>query len=261
MACAYIIVDMKISDPEQYKQYMADAPAAVKAHGGEYLVRGGVHEVLEGGWQPARIAMLRFTAWPQPRLFTTPSCTVPPAPSVPARPNFSTWSWSRACQRLWFDSGGLTRCGSETRPKAVRVCSGHTPHAHRMLQDEYKRVKPASPPQTNLQRRVGWSSGCWRALACWPSNPAWAGRAASPEALSRWCPKPAASRPTAYAATRQKSSGSSTPRASRPARGGAMAMALQQAQTRPLHAGAASHPPPVFGRHAIALLHLQAVPG
>ncbi len=60
MPCAYIIVDMKISDAEQYKQYMAEAPAAVKAHGGEYLVRGGPHVVLEGLWQPARIALLRF---------------------------------------------------------------------------------------------------------------------------------------------------------------------------------------------------------
>ncbi len=60
MPCAYIIVDMKISDTEQYKQYMADAPAAVKAYGGEYLVRGGPHVVLEGAWQPSRIAMLRF---------------------------------------------------------------------------------------------------------------------------------------------------------------------------------------------------------
>ncbi len=60
MPCAYIIVDMKVSDNEQYKQYMAAAPAAVKAAGGEYLVRGGRHAVLEGGWQPTRIAMLRF---------------------------------------------------------------------------------------------------------------------------------------------------------------------------------------------------------
>ena len=60
MPCAYIIVDMKISDPAQYQQYMADAPAAVKAFGGEYLVRGGPHEVLEGTWQPARVAVLRF---------------------------------------------------------------------------------------------------------------------------------------------------------------------------------------------------------
>ena len=60
MPCAYVIVDMKVSDPEQYKRYMAAAPAAVKAFGGEYLVRGGRHAVLEGGWQPSRIAMLRF---------------------------------------------------------------------------------------------------------------------------------------------------------------------------------------------------------
>ncbi|MBP7666261.1 MAG: DUF1330 domain-containing protein [Burkholderiaceae bacterium] len=60
MPCAYVIVDMKISDPEQYKGYMAAAPAAVKAFGGEYLVRGGRHVVMEGQWQPTRIAMLRF---------------------------------------------------------------------------------------------------------------------------------------------------------------------------------------------------------
>ena len=60
MPCAYIIVDMKVSDPEQYQQYMAAAPAAVKAAGGEYQVRGGRHAVLEGTWQPARIALLRF---------------------------------------------------------------------------------------------------------------------------------------------------------------------------------------------------------
>ena len=41
MPAAYLIVDMQISDMEQYKQYMAAAPTAVKAAGGEYLVRGG----------------------------------------------------------------------------------------------------------------------------------------------------------------------------------------------------------------------------
>ena len=60
MAAAYIIVDMLISDMEQYKQYMAAAPAAVAAAGGEYLVRGGRFEALEGQWQPSRMAMLRF---------------------------------------------------------------------------------------------------------------------------------------------------------------------------------------------------------
>jgi uncharacterized protein (DUF1330 family) len=69
MTPAYIIVDMKITDPEQYKQYMAAAPAAVAAAGGEYLVRGGKFEALEGQWQPARIAMLRFPSYDKAKAF------------------------------------------------------------------------------------------------------------------------------------------------------------------------------------------------
>ena len=69
MPAAYIIVDMQISDMEQYKQYMAAAPAAVAAAGGEYLVRGGRFETLEGDWKPARIAMLRFPSYEAAKAF------------------------------------------------------------------------------------------------------------------------------------------------------------------------------------------------
>ena len=54
---------MNISNMEQHKQYMAAAPAAVAAGGGEYLVRGGKVETLEGHWQPTRLAMLRFPSF------------------------------------------------------------------------------------------------------------------------------------------------------------------------------------------------------
>ncbi len=69
MPAAYIIVDMKITDMEQYQQYMAAAPAAVAAAGGEYLVRGGRFEALEGNWQPERIAMLRFPSYEKAKAF------------------------------------------------------------------------------------------------------------------------------------------------------------------------------------------------
>jgi len=69
MPAAYIIVDMQISDMEQYRQYMAAAPAAVAAAGGEYLVRGGRFETMEGDWQPARIAMLRFPSYEKAKAF------------------------------------------------------------------------------------------------------------------------------------------------------------------------------------------------
>jgi uncharacterized protein (DUF1330 family) len=69
MPAAYLIVTMHVTDPEQYKQYMAEAPAAVKAAGGEYLVRGGRHEMLEGDWHPHRIAMLRFPSYEAAKAF------------------------------------------------------------------------------------------------------------------------------------------------------------------------------------------------
>ena len=69
MAAAYLIVEMNITDPEQYKRYMAEAPAAVKQAGGEYLVRGGRHETLEGDWQPHRVALLRFPSYEKAKAF------------------------------------------------------------------------------------------------------------------------------------------------------------------------------------------------
>jgi uncharacterized protein (DUF1330 family) len=63
MPAAYIIVDLQISNMEQYKQYMAEAPVTIKAAGGEYLVRGGQFEALEGQWQPGRVAMLKFPSY------------------------------------------------------------------------------------------------------------------------------------------------------------------------------------------------------
>ena len=69
MPVAYIIVDMKVSDAEQYKHYITAATAAVAATGGEYLVRGGKFETLEGGWKPTRIAMLKFPDYETAKTF------------------------------------------------------------------------------------------------------------------------------------------------------------------------------------------------
>ena len=66
---AYAIADVKITDPEQYKQYMALSPAAIEAAGGRFLVRGGLHEVLEGNWQPSRLVMAEFPDLASARAF------------------------------------------------------------------------------------------------------------------------------------------------------------------------------------------------
>ncbi len=56
----YIIVDVKITDPERYQEYRKSAAATVEASGGRYLVRGGKTEKLEGDWEGGRIVVLEF---------------------------------------------------------------------------------------------------------------------------------------------------------------------------------------------------------
>ena len=57
---AYVIVDIEVSDPEGYKEYVKLAPEAVKLYGGKYIARGGQNETLEGEWQAKRLVILEF---------------------------------------------------------------------------------------------------------------------------------------------------------------------------------------------------------
>jgi uncharacterized protein (DUF1330 family) len=57
---AYVIVDVKISDPVLYAEYRQLTPAAIAAYGGRFVVRGGQVESLEGEWSPERIVVLEF---------------------------------------------------------------------------------------------------------------------------------------------------------------------------------------------------------
>ena len=65
MPAAYMIVESQITDPEAFKRYLAAAPEVAKAFGGEYLVRGGRIQVLEGDWQPPRLTVLRYPSFEQ----------------------------------------------------------------------------------------------------------------------------------------------------------------------------------------------------
>ena len=66
---AFVIADVKVSDPEQYKQYAALSPGAVKSAGGEFMVRGGATEVLEGSFTPGRVVVVRFESMQAARDF------------------------------------------------------------------------------------------------------------------------------------------------------------------------------------------------
>ena len=56
----YIIVDVKINNPDEYEEYKKLTPASVTAYQGSFIVRGGPAETLEGDWIPGRIVVLEF---------------------------------------------------------------------------------------------------------------------------------------------------------------------------------------------------------
>ena len=57
---AYIIVDITVTNPDQYEDYKKLTPATLALYEGKFIVRGGTTETLEGGWDPGRIVVLEF---------------------------------------------------------------------------------------------------------------------------------------------------------------------------------------------------------
>ena len=66
---AYVIARVKVSDPDQYDKYKLLTPAAIEAHGGKFIVRGGDHEILEGAADERRIVVLEFATMDDARAF------------------------------------------------------------------------------------------------------------------------------------------------------------------------------------------------
>ncbi len=57
---AYIILDVDITDPALYEEYKKLTPDSLKAFDGNFVVRGGSTETLEGVWNPGRFVILEF---------------------------------------------------------------------------------------------------------------------------------------------------------------------------------------------------------
>ena len=62
---AYVIVQIEVTDPETFAAYRQQVPAVIEQYGGEYVVRGGDQEVLEGDWPQPRTVVLKFPSMDQ----------------------------------------------------------------------------------------------------------------------------------------------------------------------------------------------------
>ena len=66
---AYIIARIRVTDPTQYEAYKKLSPAAAAAFGGEFIVRGGETETLEGEEETRRLVVVRFDSMDKARAF------------------------------------------------------------------------------------------------------------------------------------------------------------------------------------------------
>jgi len=59
----YAIFNINITNPEEYKVYVSKIEDLIKKFGGEYIVRGGETEVLEGEWKYPRTVVIKFPTY------------------------------------------------------------------------------------------------------------------------------------------------------------------------------------------------------
>jgi len=57
---AYLIADVNVENPDIYAEYRRQVLPLIERYGGRFIVRGGAHETLEGGWRPARLVVIEF---------------------------------------------------------------------------------------------------------------------------------------------------------------------------------------------------------
>ena len=60
---AYAILQINITNKENYKEYINQVTSIVKEHQGEYIVRGGKSEVVEGEWNYQRTVVVKFPSY------------------------------------------------------------------------------------------------------------------------------------------------------------------------------------------------------
>ena len=59
----YLIGTIEVKNPEAYKEYLAKVTDIVKKFDGEFLVRGGEFEHVEGEWKHSRNIIVKFPSY------------------------------------------------------------------------------------------------------------------------------------------------------------------------------------------------------
>ena len=63
MPAAYLIAQLRVTNSENYKEYIEKVPEIIKKYDGEYLARGGEYTVVEGEDNYPRIILIKFPSY------------------------------------------------------------------------------------------------------------------------------------------------------------------------------------------------------
>lgn len=59
---AYLVLDLTVNDFDGFRKYIAEIPAFIARHSGQYIVRGVEPTTIEGDWKPDRLVIIEFPA-------------------------------------------------------------------------------------------------------------------------------------------------------------------------------------------------------
>ena len=63
MKAGYMIFNININNPDNYKEYVEKVKPIAEKYGGEYIVRGGESMVIEGKWEYPRTVIIKFPSY------------------------------------------------------------------------------------------------------------------------------------------------------------------------------------------------------
>ena len=68
---AYILVQVNVTNPQQYAEYAKLSPGIIEKFGGRFVARGGRNETLEGSPAAGRIVIVEFPSYERAQEFYT----------------------------------------------------------------------------------------------------------------------------------------------------------------------------------------------
>ena len=63
MSAGYAIFNIEVTNSDPYKEYIQKVKPIAEKFGGEYVVRGGNNQVVEGSWQYSRNVVIKFPSY------------------------------------------------------------------------------------------------------------------------------------------------------------------------------------------------------